>query len=114
MMADTIALQKTLNALGMCAGARKLIIGTPMICEAMRKPTKPYLVVSAEDNAGNTAKKLSDKCNFYNVPMVTVPVDGARLAAAVGKQSRVAAVAITDPNLCKLVRATLQPEEHEK
>ena len=107
------ALQKTLNALGMCAGARKLVIGTPMICEAMRKSQKPYLVVCANDNAENTAKRLSDKCTFYGVPIVTVPVDGDRLAAAVGKQNRVAAVAVTDENLCRLVRKNLQQQEDE-
>ena len=104
------ALQKTLNALGMCAGARRLVIGTPMICEAMRKPQKPFLVVSANDNAENTAKKLSDKTSFYGVPMAIIPVDGERLAAAVGKQGRVAAVAVTDENLGRLVKSTLQTE----
>ena len=107
------ALQKTLNAVGMCARARRLVIGTPMICEAMRKTQRPYLVVCANDNAENTAKKLSDKCTFYGVPTVTIPVDGQRLAAAVGKQNRVAAVAVTDENLCRLVQKTLQHEENE-
>ena len=109
----TEALQKTLNALGMCAGARKLVIGTPMICEAMRKPKKPYLVVCANDNAENTAKKLSDKSTFYGVPMVTIPIDGERLAAAVGKQKRVAAVAVTDENLSRLVNQTLQSASNQ-
>ena len=112
MMAEGVVLQKTLNALGMCAGARRLVIGTPMICEAMRKPNKPILVVCADDNAGNTAKKLSDKCAFYAVPMVIIPVDGERLAAAVGKQGRVAAVAVTDENLGRLVQSTLQKESN--
>ena len=111
MKAESNTLQKTMNALGLCAGARKLIFGTPMICEAMRKPKKPLLVISADDNAENTIKKLSDKCAFYGVPMAIIPVNGEALAAAVGKQSRLAAVAVTDENLCRLVKGTLQPEQ---
>ena len=113
MRADQTALQKTLNALGMCAGARRLIVGTPMICEALRKPKKPILVVCANDNSENTIKKLSDKTTFYGVPMTVISADGERLAAAVGKQGRVAAVAVTDENLGKLVAGTLQAEENE-
>lgn len=100
--------EKTLRALGLCAKARRLICGTPMICDALRSNKKPLLVVSASDNAENTAKKLTDKCTYYGVRLVTVEADGDTLAAAVGKKSRVAAVAVTDENLCRLVEKTLE------
>ena len=100
--------EKTLRALGLCAKARKLICGTPMICDALRGAKKPFLVISASDNADNTSKKLTDKCTFYGVRLVTIEADGDTLAAAVGKKSRVAAVAVTDENLCRLVENTLE------
>lgn len=111
MKTEKTALQKTLNALGLCAGARRLVIGTPMICEALRKPVKPFLVLCANDNSENTVKKLNDKCAFYGVTIVTLSANGEQIAAAVGKQSRVAAVAVTDENLCRLVKGTLVCEK---
>ena len=102
---------KTLLALGICAKARKLICGTPLICEALKGKTKPCLVLEASDNSENTAKRLSDRCQFYGVELIRLRVGGEMLAGAVGKQGKVAAVAVTDEQLCRLVRGTLE-EEH--
>ena len=101
--------EKTLQALGLCAKARKLISGTPMICDALKagKP-KVLLVLSASDNSENTAKRLADRCSYYQVPLVLTRFDGNRLAEAIGKQSRVAALAITDEHLCRLVKTTFE------
>ena len=99
---------KTLLALGICAKARRLICGTPMICEALRGRNKPFLVVEASDNSENTAKRLRDKCSFYGVRIVRLRADGGELAGAVGKSGRVAAAAVTDEQLCRLVCGTLE------
>ena len=99
---------KTLQALGLCAKARQLVMGTPMICEALKGKKKPFLVLCASDNSENTAKRLSDRALFYGVPMLRLEIDGEVLAAAVGKSGRVAAVAVCDENLCRLVKNTLK------
>ena len=99
---------RLLHALGICAKARRLVIGAAMICEALRGKNKPFLVVAASDNAANTQKKLSDKCAFYNVPLVETELDGETIGAAVGKHTKVAAVAITDEQLCRLVENTMK------
>ena len=101
--------EKTLQALGLCAKARKLISGTPMICDALKagKP-KLYLILAASDNSENTAKRLCDRCAYYSARLVTPGFDGDELARALGKQSRVAAVAVTDENLFLLVENTLK------
>jgi len=96
-------MEKTLRALGLCAKARALVCGTPMVCEALRAPKKPRLVLCASDNSENTDKRLSDKCAYYEVKRIVLEADGETLAAAIGKKSRVAAVAVTDENLCRLV-----------
>ena len=100
--------EKTLHALGLCARARGLIFGTPMVCEALRGMKKPCLVLEASDNSANTAKRIADKCTFYGVEHLHLSVDGDTLARAIGKQARVAVVAITDQNLCRLVRGTIE------
>lgn len=96
---------RILRALGLCARARKLIFGVPMICEAMRGGTKnyPLLVLEASDTSENTHKKIADKAAFYKVRTVRLNCDGATLASALGKTSSLGAVAIIDAQMCKMV-----------
>ena len=97
---------KLLGALGLCVRAGKVIFGTPMICDAMRRgKQKPVLVLEAGDTSENTHKRLTDKCKFYGVRHVRMECDGERLAAAVGKTGALAAVAITDPQMSRMAEA---------
>ena len=96
---------KILSALGLCARAGKLIFGVPMICDAMRKggTQKPVLIVEAADTSDGTHKKIADKSAFYQVRVVRIDCDGATLASALGKTSSLAAIAIKDREMCKIV-----------
>ena len=96
--------KKLLGALGLCARARKLIFGVPMICDAMRNGGKnfPQLVFEASDTSENTHKKIADKTAYYKVRTVRLKCDGATLASALGKTSSLAAVAITDEQMCRM------------
>ena len=96
-----------LFALGLCAKAGKLIFGVPMICEALQKQKIVLAVFSAADNAPNSAKRLRDRCAFYGIALYELNIDGDTLSSAVGKSSRLAALAITDQNLCGLVLSKL-------
>lgn len=105
--------EQLLRTLGLCAKAGALLYGVPMLCEAMRSPRggkKPLWVLAGNDNAENSAKKLRDKCAYYGVELTVLPVDGAQLAHAVGKPSRLSAVALTDANLCVLLRKNLKTD----
>ena len=106
-----------LFSLGLCAKAGKLIYGVPMVCEALKKQKSVVAVFSAADNSQNSTKRLVDRCTFYGVPLYTLDVDGDALAAAVGKGARLAALAVTDQNLCRLVISKLpkntQNDKHE-
>ena len=105
--------EKLLSTLGLCARARKLVMGTPMVCEALRQGGKsPVLaVLEASDTSENTHKKLADKCTFYRVPLYRLPADTTRLGKAIGKTGAVAAVGVTDENLYKALAAYLPPRE---
>ena len=94
---------RVLSSLGLCIKAGKLILGAPMVIEAMQKGKRVYLVLEAQDTSDNTHKKITDKCNFYGVEKIKLEFDGATLAAAVGKSSTLAAVAITDEGFYKMV-----------
>ncbi len=102
------SIQKTLNALGICAGARRLAVGTPMVCEALKEKNKPRLVISASDCSENTAKRIFDRCAFYGVRLCVLSVTAEELGRAIGKRGAVAAVAVTDESLCRMVEATLE------
>ena len=99
---------RLLAALGICKKAGGLICGTPMICDALASNKKPLLVLTASDNSENTEKRLRDKCSFYGVERLSVGIDGGALAHAVGKSSKLSAVAVTDANLCRLVKGAIQ------
>ena len=104
--------EKLLSTLGLCARARKLVMGTPMVCEALRAGGKsPVLaVVEASDTSENTHGKLVSKCTYYRVPHYRLTVSTERLARAVGKTGAVAAVGIIDMNLFKALARYL-PEK---
>ncbi len=100
---------RLLRALGLCAKARALVCGVPMVCEALKsKRPKVHLVLCANDNAENSQKRLRDRCAFYQVSLVVSDVDGQTLSDAIGKSGRIAAVGVTDENLCVLVRRELE------
>ena len=99
--------QALLSALGLCAKARALVYGTPMVCEALKGNKKPFLVLCASDNAPNTNKRIADRCAFYGVLLADTHTTGEELARALGKGGHLAAVAITDAQLCHLVTSKL-------
>lgn len=96
-----------LSTIGLCARAGKLVIGTPMVCEALRKAGAVTCVLEASDTSENTHKKLSDKCGFYHKPLYRLEADGAALGHAVGKTGVVAAVAVTDVSLMQAIEKYL-------
>ena len=97
--------KRLLSSLGLCARAGKIIFGVPMICDALKKTgdAKPALVIEASDTSEGTHKRIADKTAFYRVRTVRIDCDGATLALALGKTSSLAAVAIKDKEMCKLV-----------
>ena len=102
---DTMQTEQLLSALGLCVRAGKVIFGVPMICEALRKggASKPALVIESSDTSDGTHKKIADKTAFYQVRLVRIDCDGATLASALGKTASLAAVAIKDKDMCKIV-----------
>ncbi len=105
-MSEPIVLDenKLLSALGICARARKIISGAPMVCDALKVggANAPRIVFEASDTSENTHKRISDRCGYYKVRHVRLKADGVSLGAAIGKSSFVAAVAVADTQLCCL------------
>ncbi len=99
-----------LGALGLAARARKLECGTDRVCDAL-KEGRVYVVVRSGCASHNTQKRLSDRCAFYGVPLITAQADAYRLGSSVGRHGETAATAVTDENLAKLVVAAANKAE---
>lgn len=104
--------KRVLGLLGLCARARRLVIGASQVCEALRgtAPGKtPILVVEADDTSAPTHKRLCDKTTYYHVPRVRLSVHATVLGAAVGKkEAAVAAVGVTEPHLAAEIRRLIE------
>ena len=110
-MNDKLALM-----IGMCARARRIVIGTDQICTALadkKKTNRPHLVLEASDVSENTHKRLTDKCSFYSVRKCVIPLTASELAHSIGKGgSAVAAVAVTDEQMSRAVSPYLPESQN--
>lgn len=101
--------KKALAYLGFAVRARSACIGVPAICEALKKAARgktPLVVLEAADTSQNTHKRVLDRTAYYKVATVRLSLDGAALAAAVGKQGgTVAAVGVCDTHLAAAITA---------
>ena len=104
-LTDAERTKKLLSSLGLCSKSGKIIFVVPMICEALRngKDNASMLIIESSDTSAGTHKKIADKSSFYQVRTVRIDCDGATLASALGKTSSLAAIAIKDREMCKIV-----------
>ncbi|GHU34307.1 50S ribosomal protein L7ae [Clostridia bacterium] len=93
--------QRNAQVLGLARRAGALETGTDAVVDAVRHG-KAKLVLLTSDCSDATAKKLTDKTSFYNVPLIKCPLAMEELSHAVGVKRLTAAAAITDANFVKL------------
>lgn len=116
-MSESVNERALLGVVGLCRGAGRAVIGTPMICEELRKRAQrvkkeqdgvacDVMVIEASDTSENTHKKITDKCAYYKVRHIRIASDCIALGRAVGK-SAVAAVMINDAGFCRAVEKKL-------
>ncbi len=98
---------RALGMLGLAMRAGKVIIGTELVCRAMRQGRIRLVVVSGTASAA-TKKTLSNKCEFYKVNTVVVDTDTAELGRLLGKTYAPAAVGITDDGFAREIRLAAQ------
>ncbi len=97
--------EQLLFTVGLARKAGKVTVGTEMVCDDIRKK-KAFLVLYASDVSGNTEKKITDCCRFYEVPCSQCDASKETLGGAIGK-SFAACIGITDENLSKLISRNL-------
>lgn len=94
-------MNKALSRLGLAMRAGKLVSGEEAVLKAVRSGDAK-LVILAQDASDYTRKKMSDKCNTYQIPM-RIGFTRFELGAAVGKPERVL-FAVTDPGFADLLQ----------
>ncbi|WP_295746500.1 YlxQ-related RNA-binding protein [uncultured Limosilactobacillus sp.] len=82
--------QQVLQLLGLAKRAGQLTSGEPSVVKAIRND-EARLVVLASDAGAATAKKVTDKCHYYQVALTTA-FTANEISAAVGAQRKVLAV----------------------
>lgn len=97
---------KVLSLLGIAMKGHRLVSGEYQTLEAIRKGSA-MLVIIAEDASDNTRKLFSDKCSFYQVPVVFFGKK-AELGRAIGKEGTRSSMCICDAGLAKAVIGQLE------
>ncbi|MFF2449811.1 YlxQ family RNA-binding protein [Neobacillus sp. NPDC058068] len=87
-----------MSLLGLANRARKITTGEELTVKEIRNG-KAKLVLLSADASANTTKKITDKCNSYEVPFKMVE-DRHLLGQAIGKEARVV-VAVMDDGFAK-------------
>ena len=96
--------QKVSNLLGLAQRAGKIISGEEFVIKSVQEG-KARLVFLADDAAPNLTKKITDKCHYYGIPVLTV-FSTLELSTAVGKARKV--LAITDAGFTKKMRSLME------
>lgn len=94
-------MQKLLNLLGLAMRANKVVTGEDFCVEGIRNGQVKYLFL-ANDAGINTTKKITDKANFYNVP-VNMVFNTNELSTSIGKNNR-KVIGITDIGFAKKIK----------
>ena len=89
--------------LGFAMRARKLVLGTPLVCNELRY-SKIKLIAVSNTASEATKRKLSYKSEYYKVPLVEVDIDTEALAKLLGKSGAIAAVGVCDEGFAEEIR----------
>lgn len=87
-----------MSLLGLANRARKIISGEELTVKQIQSG-KARLILLSADASANTTKKITDKCNSYEVPYKIVE-NRHLLGQAIGKEARVV-VAVLDVGFAK-------------
>ncbi|MBE6588341.1 MAG: hypothetical protein E7647_08015 [Ruminococcaceae bacterium] len=102
---------KILTYLGLAAAKRSVVLGTDLVLKEIRKGKGTWCVLLASDASQRTTKQITDKCNFYEIPLIHPDCDMEALGKRVGKASPTACVAVKDRSLAIQIINNSKDEE---
>ena len=102
--------EKILTYLGLACAKRSVVFGTDLVLREIRKQKGTVCVLLASDASLRTTKQITDKCNFYEIPLIQIEYDMDTLSRRVGKASPTACIAVTDKGLAAQIIRVWQSE----
>ena len=87
--------QKLMSLLGFAARGRKLVAGTDLCRDSVRRGHAIVTIV-VSDASANTKKRIIDACKYYRSDMCVAPVTSAELSHRIGKTGEIMVVSVTD------------------
>ena len=96
--------QKLLGILGFAARARKIVCGTDLCRDEIRRGRLP-LVMVASDASANTKKRITDACKYYGTDVCLIPITANELSSRIGKTASIAVIGVTDMNFVNGITA---------
>ena len=88
-----------IKTLGLANRARKILLGTELVINALPKK-QIHLVLLSNEAASNTSKLVINKCNYYEVDYLIV--DDYQMNQAVGK-TNIKVIGIADQGFSQLL-----------
>lgn len=98
--------EKLLGLLGFAARARRLICGTDLCRDEIRRGKLSFVLV-ASDASDNTRKRIADACRYYSADMCCIPVTSERLSSRIGKTANTMVVGVSDINFINGIAALI-------
>lgn len=95
---------KLLQLLGLAQRARRLVLGEELVVSAARKK-QLALIFLASDTGINTHKRITDKANFNQIPIIEV-FTAAQLTQAIGLPRKV--IGVSDLGFAKGMVSLMQ------
>ncbi len=95
---------KLLGHIGLATRARKVSSGEDQVLDSIRSH-RAKIVFLASDAGVNTTKRITDKCAFYNVMLVT-ELSTDEITNAIGKENR-KVIAITDQHFAQMIKSEI-------
>ena len=99
--------KKLLSLLGFAARGRKLICGTDLCRDSIRRGVAIITIV-ASDASENTKKRIIDACRYYGSDMCVAPVASAELSHMIGKTGEIMVISVTDRHFADGIAALFE------
>ncbi len=103
--------KKLLGLLGFAARARKLVCGTDLCRDEIRRGRLPLALV-ASDASDNTKKRIKDACKYYGTELCLIPTTAYELSSRIGKTANITVIGVTDMNFVDGIAALFDDSAH--
>ncbi len=103
--------KKLMSLLGFAARARKLVCGTDLCRDEIRRGNLSLIIV-ADNASANTKKRIADACRYYGADMCIAPITSLELSHQIGKSANIAVVGVTDANFINGIYALFEDTSH--